>query len=143
MKKLLLVLVAGMMLVTPAGVASADETNVFLQPSVHYVLLGIARSYDASFMESNRDYAFGWMGVSLFPFRVDDGRMLLGGFTLSYASRIPTDDSTTYLAFVPAAFRVCKPLYVAVTLGRTKSFDRGWSNNVGVQLSFCLAGCKQ
>lgn len=136
-------------------VTNHEETTVRIKPSLHYVPVGIARSWNAPNLEPERDYFFGWMGVSTFTLRMGDGQMLLLGSTFSYAEQVAErpDDSTLYVAFVPAAVRVYKSsggfpsVYFAVTLGIAEidghhGIRLTGYNAVGVQFSLCIAGCK-
>lgn len=121
-----------------------SDDKVHGSVSLHYTPLGLARSFNA---QTERDYFVGGFGVSYFSYKVDDGRMLLLGATASYALRIPQDDSTLSLTFVPVAVRVYKRVYFGVALGTTqfkglRFYSPQRFKTVGAQVSLCMFGCK-
>jgi hypothetical protein len=139
----LVLALAGM--ATTATAQPADRSSGFeFKSSLHYVPVGIARSFDGSSGEGEKDYAVGWLGISFFPFSVDDGRMFLFGSTYSYAVRIPEDDTTFTMAFTPIAVRFWKQAYLGINLGTMEKTGDDLSHRwtVGAQISLCLAGCR-
>jgi len=128
-----------------ANIATAEPTELKFNSSLHYVLMGLARSFDSPRELNEKDYAFGLCGVSFFPFTVDDGRMLLFGSTYSYAARIPEDDNTFSMSFTPIAVRIWRQAYFGINFGTMEPLvdDPSHRWTVGVQISLCLAGCSR
>jgi len=124
--------------------------------SVHWVPVGIARSWSEPAGKGKQTYIPWTLGGSVFAFRVDGGRMFLLGAGLGLASGNSDPESEwaviVHATLVPVAIRVWDRFYVAPTFGtaeisgvRVPDWPRPFSwkgfKTVGAQVSVCLSNC--
>jgi len=101
-----------------------------LAPSLHWVPLGVSRSYSEPAGKGKRSYMPFALGATVFSHRVDGGRMFVNGVSVTWAvgNSDPTSNwtGTVQVSYVPVSVRVRKWLTVGPTLGTAEITGRSW-----------------
>jgi len=118
--------------------------------SVHWVPIGVARSYREPAGKGKQNYLPFALGATVFTHRVDGGRLYLFGAGAGFAVGNSNPDSewtgTLHITFVPVSVRVRDRWQIAPTFGTAEITGRSllrWKGfkTVGVQVSVCVSNC--
>jgi len=128
-----------------------SDEGISFHPTLHWVPLGISRSYREPAGIGKQNYVPFALGATAFTFRLDGGRLYLHGVAAAFALGGSNPDSqwsgVLQVSWVPVAIHVAKGWYIAPTLGTAEITGRTllrWKGikTVGVQVSACISGCE-